>query len=835
MKLTTFAFAAAIVCNGWGAVHPNSATALLRAVDDFDAVRQVSRAERFERGKTNLARIQEIDDASWVWCPGAGDPSFVRFRCPFAAVGDEPLMVDVSADERFILYLDGREIARGPHRGQIIHWNYSTYEIRLDPGEHVMEAVVWHLGAGLAPMAQMSLKAGFVLKASGAYDAALTTGKGKWKAARLSGTGVVPNPPGSWYVMIGGTCDIAGTAFAEERPDTSAYRDVFVQRGPIRGNQFGGCGFGWLLFPTERPDPLLLRCRPGAFKAARNDLAAETPFAAGDAAHPAVRDFNTLLAEGRPVTVPPKTKVRLVWNLGDYFCGYPELRTAGGKGSKLVWGWAESLTEPNCGKGDRQAFVGKRFIEGTTGREPLMGYHDVFRPDGRADGFFTTHWWRCGLWCQLAIETADEPLTLNALGLRETRYPLEPEGDFACDDPSIESVRKICIRGLQECMHETFMDCPHWEQQMYPGDSRVEFLALTALSRDDRLVRFALSTWDWARRENGLVPMQYPTSSRQESVTYTLAWAMALGDYALWHDNRAWLKSRLPGLRHTLSGVEAYADRDGLLADQPGWTFVDWVKAPGWDCGYWKDAEGPSALVNLLYVAALESAATVEAAFGNAHLAAHWREKAASVREAIVRRFWDEGRGALADDVRHRHFSEHAQALGVITQTLTGAKRDAAGRALAEDKSLAQTSVFFSHYLFEAYFALGRTDLFVKRLDLWRDYVKLGMKTPLEAPGGARSDCHAWGAHPLYHLNAGVAGIRPDAPFFAKVRIAPQPGMLRCVQARTPHPGGGLVAVDLTFEGDRASGSVTLPGELTGTFVWNGRSIPLNPGRNEIK
>ena len=25
MKLTTFAFAAAIVCNGWGAAHPNSA------------------------------------------------------------------------------------------------------------------------------------------------------------------------------------------------------------------------------------------------------------------------------------------------------------------------------------------------------------------------------------------------------------------------------------------------------------------------------------------------------------------------------------------------------------------------------------------------------------------------------------------------------------------------------------------------------------------------------------------------------------------------------------------------------------------------------------------
>ena len=31
-------------------------------------------------------------------------------------------------------------------------------------------------------------KGGFLLKASGAYDAALTTGKGKWQARRITGT-----------------------------------------------------------------------------------------------------------------------------------------------------------------------------------------------------------------------------------------------------------------------------------------------------------------------------------------------------------------------------------------------------------------------------------------------------------------------------------------------------------------------------------------------------------------------------------------------------------------------------------------------------------------------
>ncbi len=130
---------------------------------------------------------------------------------------------------------------------------------------------------------------------------------------------------------------------------------------------------------------------------------------------------------------------------------------------------------------------------------------------------------------------------------------------------------------------------------------------------------------------------------------------------------------------------------------------------------------------------------------------------------------------------------------------------------------------------------MGRGDLFLKRLDLWRDYVKLGVTTLLEMPEDAaheaRSDCHAWGAHPIRHMQTGLAGIRSDAPFFRRVRVAPCPGGLKEIHARHPHPDG-WITVALTFDGGSVSGTVETP--VPGVFVHGGRTVGLHAGENEF-
>ena len=287
-------------------------------------------------------------------------------------------------------------------------------------------------------------------------------------------------------------------------------------------------------------------------------------------------------------------------------------------------------------------------------------------------------------------------------------------------------------------------------------------------------------------------------------------------------------------MRHMLFGVALHENGRGLLEDLPGWSFTDWVD--GWKTGVAPNGaagEGTSALNNLQYLYALQSAAEVEDAMDEPLLAAHWRAKADALARRIVDTYWNDARGMIADNEDATSFSEHAQCLALLCGILDGDRRDRAWNGLTTAPDLHRASVYFSHYLFETYTLVGRSDLLLKRLDLWRDYVRLGLRTPLEAPGEARSDCHAWGSHPIFHLHAGVLGVTPSAPFFGRVRVAPRPAHLKWIRAATPTPHGPVVS-DLAFDGEKVAGSVTLPAGLSGEFVWNGAVLPLAPGENRI-
>lgn len=783
-------------------------------------IRRIFRPGRLLRGDIGVNPLQPLDTVSWIWAADAPDPPplegvFLRFRLDFEVrAGDGPLRLDVSADERFVLLLDGTEVGRGPHRGTVDHWLYASYELRPGRGPHRLEAVVWRLGAA-APSQQLSWRGGFALASEGAWADRLGTGVAAWQVARLSGTRPGGEDPEGVAGCIGTPFEVRGTSFVCEEPPESAWAPAVVVRESVwpgvGRNLWGGRVAGWQLHASPLPDMMRRECAPGVFRT--GPCAGSPP---------------------RPFDIPAHSHADILWDLGEYLCAFPVLEADGGAGAVVRWGWAEALRGPDgLKRHNRDDWEGAAF----------SGFTDVFLPDGRAGAHFTTPWWRSGRFCRIEVKTAGEPLRVRRVGVVETRYPAEPEGSFSGDDETLGAVQRICVRGLQMCMHEAFFDCPHYEQQMYIGDTRVQMLAAAALSHDDRLVLRAAELFDESRRTDGITAMQFPARKGQESATYALVLPLLLRDAAMLRDCAAWLRVRAPGMRHLLHGIATYENARGLLSDLPGWSFIDWSPAwnerkgvpPGGAPG-----ESGCAPINLFRVLALQAAADVEDALGERRLAAYWRAEARRAADAVRRIFWDEARGLIADDEAHTAYSEHAQCLALLSGTLRGPSRRRAWRGLLEAPDLARTTVYFSHYLFETYFLFGRADLFLSRLDLWRDFAARGLRTPLEAPDCGkngqrepRSDCHAWGSHPLWHLHAGVAGVRPCAPFYGAVCVAPCPGPLRCIRSETPTPRGP-VALDLAFDGPHVRGSVTLPAGLSGIFRWRRRNLPLEPGRNVI-
>ena len=94
--------------------------------------------------------------------------------------------VHVSADNRFVLHVNGQYAAEGPARGDLFHWRFETVDLAplLHAGDNVIAAVVWNFGED-APVAQMSNRIGFLMQGDTDAEAVVNTGDNwlvRWEA-----------------------------------------------------------------------------------------------------------------------------------------------------------------------------------------------------------------------------------------------------------------------------------------------------------------------------------------------------------------------------------------------------------------------------------------------------------------------------------------------------------------------------------------------------------------------------------------------------------------------------------------------------------------------------
>lgn len=777
------------------------------------------------------------------WIRAAGDtgakPGVWAFRRSFRLDEAADLRLQVTADQRYDLWIDGAWAGFGSERGLHNSWFYETYDVHLEKGDHVIVARVWWTGRNTSLQHAGHATAdrpGFLLHAVAPFNALLDTVPGTWEALPLAGYSFY-NPYAQVqgaYLAVGARTRLDGRvhAWGFERGEGDGWAPAVANGLPTRFRAESNWIDDWHnLAPGTLPEMRQSYPKRGTVRfaaAVPPDKAGAPGAALADFGKEPVREADSdaalmtawkgPLAGGAPVVVPAHSAQRAIVDLEEYVCAFPRLVVRGGRGADVSIRWAEALLKGTTGteKGPRGEIDGKYF----------QGLVDAFvAPGGGEPRSFEPLWFEAGRFVEIIVRTADEPLEILSFSLRETGYPIDWAYRFEPSDARWAGALRIMERTLQMCSHESYFDCPYYEQLMYGGDSRLEMLVTYATTRDDRLPRKAMTVLDRTRSEAGLTQSRQSPDAPQVIPAYALHFVQMVADYMLWRGDRAFVRKRLSGVRSVLQAWAERIGEDGLVRNPRGWNFVDWNYA--WPGGVAPNGEvGCASPVNNLHLAwTLRMAASVEDWVGDPELAAWDRRQAERIGRAVVAAYWDDARNLFAEDADHTKFTEHTQCMAVLGGFVPPGHEAALGEALATAKDLDRTTVYYSSYLIDAFRALHRPLDLYRCFDLWFTLEPLGMKTVLEQPEPTRSDCHAWGSHPMYHALASVAGVRPAAPGFAAVRIEPQPGPLTAIRCAVPHPSGLEVRLDLALGADgRWTGEVVTPPDIASELVLNGET-----------
>lgn len=763
-------------------------------------------------------------NAFWIK-PGTGGDAAAfgvhQFRKSFTLESlPQAFMVHVSADQRYELYVNGKRASVGPARRDLFHWKYETVDLAplLKTGKNVLAARIWNFGKYTAQGEMSGGNAVFILQGNGPTEELANTNETwKWQENKAYSPIDISWDIMPFYYVVGPGEQVDGSRFLWQWENLDYDDSDWFPAGkgpkgaPRKVNDSGK----YMLVPSDIP--------PMEYKIERIPMLRTSTWKGIPKGFP---------AQAQPFQISANRKDTFLLDQTYLTNAYPELTVSGGKGAKITLRYAEALFEqdqPDAKnpkkrkyKGNRNEVAGKYFI----------GNLDVFLPDGGENRTFRPLWFRTWRYIQLIVETADQPLEIVDIRGEFTGFPLQEKGKFSSDQKWLEPIVQTGIRTARLCAHETYFDCPYYEQLQYVGDTRIQALASYYTFGEDRLAKQAIRALYQSRQPEGFTASRYPTKDFQIIPTFSLLWIGLLHDFWRYRDDMAFVKEMLPGTRTVLDFFAGYQRTDGTLKPVPWWNFTDWAGdfkrgvAPAGE-------DGRSAMMDLFHLHALQMAAAMEQDLGNTFLAQSLKERSNKVSEAIQRFYFDEKTGLYADDSAKTRFSQHVNTMAVLTDVCPkGLQTNLMQRTLT-DKNMTACTIYFKYYLHLAAVKAGLGNEYLNWLDEWKNQLALGLTTWAEDPEPTRSDCHAWGCSPNIEFFRTVLGVDSDAPGFAKVLIQPHLGNLKQAEGKIPHPKGTIeVKYNLTKKGLTAE--ITLPDGLTGRLIWRGQEFGLKAGRQQI-
>ena len=415
---------------------------------------------------------------------------------------------------------------------------------------------------------------------------------------------------------------------------------------------------------------------------------------------------------------------------------------------------------------------------------------------------------RAGRYLALCVRRGTGPVEVRRVALKSQHYPVRRPGKFACSDWVLTRMWEAGAATVDAATFDVAEDCPTREKAQWGGDTYLRMFQTAYLWGDLRLSAKALREFAEDQRVDRWSRPMVPSGYGDKLVEYCLLLAPWL-----WHHWR--FTGDLALVRDTFGGVERLLGYAGSLEDRRGFArqgddprnhvYIDYSMSPIPRCG------DTIAMMQCVYVMALESGADLADLLGRARQAAGWRRRAERLRGQIRRWFWVERRGLFADGIRRGKpggtFSAVTNYWALLARVATPEQETAIlsrlwPRGDREDMALwaRGESPYSKFFMSEALLDRG---LWREAFASWRGYYGTMLRHPeawctfeiwdrtrsLTEAVPRNSLVHPFAIGPMAHLTSHVAGVRPLGPGFAGILWEPMPGDLTWLRAEIPLVG----------------------------------------------
>lgn len=742
---------------------------------------------------------------NWIWlnnwtAEDKEEPAVVLFRKEIAVTGvPKSGKIRISADSRYKLYVNGKLAEAGPCKGDRQVWYADEVDLLpyLRKGKNVLAVRVLRYPAiqskgcfGIFRTEYPGFYAeGKILDAEG-KGYSLNAEEG-WKARKDENFHIVSESelfaPLQILENTGGACWQKG--WMEPGYKEEGWEDPFVYPDMNSAVSPGNL--------KERPIPFLFR----------KDRQFEKVVQIKDGSI-SKEDWGEFLSGRKKLIIPPNSHVSAEISAGAERTGYLHLSMEQGAEAEIsilqseayvLGGERGDLKVPL--KGDREDYK-NGFLAGFTDHYRCAGYGTETQPE-----IYEPFWFRTFRFIRLEIQTDEKPLILRSFDYTETGYPLKVQTKVTASDQRFKKIWEISERTLRCCMHETYEDCPFYEQLQYAMDARTQILYTYTLSGDDRLARRCMEDFRRSQRYDGLLNCAAPRYDASVIPGFSIYYILMLYDHMMCFGDREFLEDHMPAVEgilqffHRNRTDKGYVDKiGGLNGKARFWSFIDWAVE-------WEETtgippailEGPITMESLLYILGLQKAAEIALYLGRKEQAAVFQKRATEVQEAVGD-FCTGANGMLQDGPGVEAYSQHTQVFAILTDTVTGSKAEENLReTLLHKEKYPQCSVAMAYYLFRALEKTGMYELTESCWDIWQRMLDKHAVTCVEDEVQERSECHAWGALILYELPSVILGVRPAKPGYEEIAVNPVPGYLNSAEGQVITPKG-IVQVKWTRE-----------------------------------